>query len=105
MVHGSRLERRHPCLHECEARKCLAAPNHYRYHAAEPRGVAGRDACGPVSVNGARKSTGAQASLPASEKHENASRPRIINVTTPLNYAVLQAGMPAVQSMLVSCEW
>jgi len=46
------------------------------------------------------------AGIPAcmSAKHENASRPRIINVTTPLNYAALQAGMPAVQSVLVSDE-
>ena len=45
------------------------------------------------------------AGIPAcmSAKHENAWRPRIISVTTPLNYAALQAGMPAVQS--ITCEW
>src|SRR5215204_1752233 len=45
-----RLDRRHPCLHECEARIGTQIPICEKFHAAERRGVAGRDACGPVQA-------------------------------------------------------
>jgi len=45
-----RLERRHPCLHECEARKGSYVLEMLQFDAAERRGVAGRDACAPVRV-------------------------------------------------------
>jgi hypothetical protein len=44
-----RLDRRHPCLHECEARKGSRDLGPAKFDAAEKRGVAGRDACGPVT--------------------------------------------------------
>src|SRR5215204_6081583 len=46
---GNRLDRRHPCLHECEARKGTRISIREKLHAAERRGVAGRDACAPVA--------------------------------------------------------
>ena len=44
-----RPERRHPCLHECEARKGSRDLRPAKFHAAEKRDVAGKDACVPVA--------------------------------------------------------
>jgi len=44
-----RLDRRHPCLHECEARKGSRDLRPAKFDVAEKRDVAGRDACGPVA--------------------------------------------------------
>ena len=52
-----RLDRRHPCLHiaaSADVSLCLVESS--SFHAFGSRGVAGRDACGPVAsaMSGAR---------------------------------------------------
>jgi len=44
-----RLDRRHPCLHECEARTSDDNSTTEKFDVAEKRDVAGRDACVPVA--------------------------------------------------------
>jgi hypothetical protein len=44
-----RLDRWHPCLHECEARKGSRISGAPKFDVAEKRDVAGKGACGPVA--------------------------------------------------------
>ena len=44
-----RPERRHPCLHECEARKGSRDLRPEKFDVAEKRDVAGKNACVPVA--------------------------------------------------------